>query len=110
ARVPDWTLLWHHYRRALPRCDLVLTDAPGVQALARDGLSHARPANLYGLGRTLLEESAEAPARDIDVLFVGNLHPAVQRERLPWLARLACLADRWRVRITAGVIGADYRA
>src|SRR5258708_575841 len=23
----DWNLLWHHYRRCLRRCDLVLTDA-----------------------------------------------------------------------------------
>jgi hypothetical protein len=37
--------------------------------------------------------------RDIDVLFIGNLHPAVQRERLPWLVRLARLARRWNVQI-----------
>src|SRR5262245_11050900 len=26
----DWNLLWHGYRHHLPRCDLVLTDRPGV--------------------------------------------------------------------------------
>src|SRR5262249_8000184 len=35
--------------------------------------------------------------------------PAVQRSRLPWLGRLARLADRWRVTIDAGVFGDDYR-
>ena len=44
------------------------------------------------------------------VLFVGNLHPAVQRERMPWLARLAGLGDRRRVVIQTGVFGEAYRA
>src|SRR5688572_18070769 len=25
--APDWDLLWHHYRRQLRACDLVLTDS-----------------------------------------------------------------------------------
>jgi spore maturation protein CgeB len=33
----------------------------------------------------------------------------VQRERLPWLGRLARLAERWRVHIAEGVFGDDYR-
>src|SRR5262245_66272106 len=37
----DWNLLWHYYRRCLPRCDLVLTDPAGVGALAREGVRHA---------------------------------------------------------------------
>src|SRR5262245_58396692 len=44
----DWNLLWHAYRRQLPHCDLVLTDAEGVETLARAGLPHARAANLFG--------------------------------------------------------------
>jgi GT2 family glycosyltransferase/Tfp pilus assembly protein PilF len=47
--------------------------------------------------------------RDIDILFVGNLHPAVQRERFPWLARLAALADHRRVAIHSGIFGKAYR-
>jgi tetratricopeptide (TPR) repeat protein len=106
----DWTLLWHHYRRCLRRCDLVLTDAPGVAALARDGLPHARAANLFGCERADLEADGPEGPRDIDVLFVGNLQPAVQRERLPWLARLAALAGRWKVVVRTGVFGPGYRA
>src|SRR5437764_762241 len=48
-------------------------------------------------------------ARDIDILFVGNLHPAVQRERLPWLARLARLGERWNVQIHQGSFGDEYK-
>jgi glycosyltransferase involved in cell wall biosynthesis len=105
----DWNLLWHHYRRCLRRCDLVLTDAAGVDALAREGIAHARPANLFGCGRDFLDGPTPDGPRDIDVLFIGNLNAAVQRERLPWLARLAALADRWRVVIRTHVYGDDYR-
>ncbi len=105
----DANLLWTSYRRVLPRCDLVLADTPTVAALTRSGLPHVLPANLYGCGRSWLEEHTEGE-RDIDVLFVGNLHPAVQRERQSWLGRLAALADRWRVHIATGVFGEAYRA
>jgi hypothetical protein len=108
--APDWTLLFHQYRHQLPRCDLVLTDTPGVEALARAGLAHARPAVLYGAGSPYLAEPEARPDRDIDVLFVGNLHPAVQRERLSWLARVSRLRDRWNVVIAQGVFGDEYRA
>jgi glycosyltransferase involved in cell wall biosynthesis len=104
----DWNLLWHYYRRHLPSCDLVLTDPAGVEALARQGIRHACAANLFGCGRSFLEIT-HAPVRDIDVLFVGNVNPAVQRERLPWLGRLSRLADRWRVEVRTNVYGEEYR-
>ena len=34
----DWGLLWHGYQQLLPLCDLVLTDAPGVEMLGRAGI------------------------------------------------------------------------
>jgi hypothetical protein len=107
----DPSQLGHGYRELLPLADLVLTDRPAVARLTRAGLPHARPANLYGLDRHLLAE-IDAPEgdRDIDVLFVGNLHPAVQGERLRWLGRLARPADQCRVPIASRVFGADYRA
>jgi GT2 family glycosyltransferase len=106
----DWNLQWHYFRRCLPRCDRVLTDTAGVEALGRIGIRHARPAVLYGCDRDYLEQPYPDGPRDIDILFVGNLHPAVQRERLPWLARLARLSERYRVSIRTGVFGAAYRA
>src|SRR5262249_35067952 len=105
----DWNLLWGQFRlRGLPACDLVLTDAPGVEALRRAGLGHVRPARLYGCGRAWQEEHAE-PDRDIDVLFIGNMHGAVRGPRLPWLGRLARLAGRRRVLVASGVFGLEYR-
>lgn len=106
----DWNLNWHHYRHCLPRCELALTDVAGVETLARAGIRHARSANLFGCERALLEGPWPTAPRDVDVLFVGNLHPAVQRERLPWLLRLARLGQRWHVVVRTGAWGADYRA
>ncbi len=105
----DWNLLWHLYRRRLPQCELVLTDTLGVETLHREGIVHARAANLFGCDRSWVERSWPETVRDIDVLFVGNFNPAVQRERLPWFARLARLASRRRIMLTTGVFGDDYR-
>jgi glycosyltransferase involved in cell wall biosynthesis len=42
-------------------------------------------------------------------MLVGNLNPAVQGERLPWLRRLAPLARRWRVLVRTAVPEDSYR-
>jgi GT2 family glycosyltransferase/tetratricopeptide (TPR) repeat protein len=105
----DWNLLWHQYRRRLPDCDLILTDTIGVEVLAREGITHARAANLFGCERVLLETAWPDGPRDIDILFLGNLHPAVQRARLPWLGRIGRLSDRRRVVIGMGMFGEEYR-
>ena len=73
------------------------------------GWDHARVANLYGPQRAYLDMPATEEARDIDVLFVGNLHPSVQRERLKWLGRVGRLAGGRKVVIRTGVFGEDYR-
>jgi GT2 family glycosyltransferase/tetratricopeptide (TPR) repeat protein len=105
----DWNLLWHYYRGRLSRCDLVLTDAAGAEALAREGIA-AQAAALCGCDRGFVEEARPTSGlRDIDVLFVGNLNPAVQRERVPWLTRLARMGRRWRVQIRTGIFGEPYR-
>ncbi len=110
ALAEDWNLLWHSMRRQLTGCDLILTDSAGVRTLSQGGIGPTRLANLYGCERPFLEAAWPAGPRDIDVLFVGNLHPAVQRERLRWLGRIAALAGRWHVVIRSGVFGEDYRA
>jgi hypothetical protein len=95
----DWNVLWHRYRYAVPRCDLVVTDAPGARALRRAGASHVVQGNLFGCARAFLDGGEdEACGRDIDVLYVGSLHPAHKRDRLPWLGRVVrALGDDWNV-------------
>jgi GT2 family glycosyltransferase/Flp pilus assembly protein TadD len=105
----DWSLLWHYYRRRLPSCEMVLTDLAGAEAMNRAGMAHGRAAVLFGCDALHLAAPGHEAVRDIDILFVGNVNPAVQRERLSWLGRLATLADRWNVRIATGVFGDEYR-
>jgi len=107
----DWHLFWHAYRRVATRCDVVLANRPGVEVFRRAGFNHARPANLHGLGRHFHDHPWPGPDadRDIDVLFVGDVHPAVGPDWLPWLGRLAALAGRRFVAIRTGTAGADNR-
>lgn len=105
----DLDLLWHYYRRQLRRCELVLADAPAVEVLSREGICHARVANLSGYPMRLQDAPPPDSPRDIDILFVGNLNPAVQGERAPWLARLARLGQRHRVVIETSIFGDAYQ-
>ena len=106
----DWNLLWHYYRRSLAGCDLVFTDKPGVELLDRAGLPAAESAYLYGLAEPFLNHNwSETAEKDIDILFVGFLNPAIHRERFPWLARIARLSERFCVRIEQGIFGDEYR-
>lgn len=108
--VGDAPLQWHWFRQ-LRLCERLLADAPSVQRLQRHGLTQARIANLYGVERVFLDEPTDPDQpRDIDALFVGNLNPQIQGERLPWLQRLARLRRRFRVEIVTDAWGADYRA
>ncbi len=106
----DWNWLWHAERRLLRHVDLILTDTQGVERLAQEGIHHTWAANLFGLEAGWLSATpATDSKRDIDVLFAGNMHPAVQRERLAWLGRLASIGEHWNVSIVRGVFDEDYR-
>jgi GT2 family glycosyltransferase/Tfp pilus assembly protein PilF len=98
--APFWSMLWHSYRKRLACCDLVLCDPAGAEIMRQEGVQQARPMNLYGCERKFLEKNAARPARDIDILFIGQGPPAAERVHLPWLARLARLAERRRVVLT----------
>lgn len=109
AIAPDWQLHWHFYRKVLQRFDLVLTDAPGVAALQRQGITSCRSCCLTGGETSWLTPSKPAAERDLDVLFVGDVQAATHAERLPWLDRIAALGERWNVLVTSGVSESEYR-
>jgi glycosyltransferase involved in cell wall biosynthesis/Flp pilus assembly protein TadD len=106
----DWRLHWHACRLLAPRCDLVLADEAGGERLRREGCAHVRTADLSGCGASFLRAEEPPSARDVDVLWLGELHPALERERAHWLGRLARLADRWRVLVAAGASGSSRQA
>jgi GT2 family glycosyltransferase/tetratricopeptide (TPR) repeat protein len=108
ALAPDWNLQWHFLRRICKRCELVLTDAKGVETFQRQGIAQVKQATLFGLEQCWLE-TTDVGKRDIDVLFIGNFHPAVHAERSPWLGRLAAVGKRWNVKLLTQVNGKAYR-
>jgi tetratricopeptide (TPR) repeat protein len=110
ALATDWNFTFHSLRHQLPYCDAVFTDTNGVEVLRRLGCERVFPANLFGLEKAPLEAAPLADDRDIDVVFVGNFQPAVQRERMAWLGRVASLADRWRVVVATAMFGEEYHA
>jgi GT2 family glycosyltransferase/Tfp pilus assembly protein PilF len=105
----DANLLWHYYRRALAACDLVFTDAWGAERCQQAGIAQARPGILCGCENADVDGPWPDGPRDIDILLVGNLNPPVQRERMPWLRRLAALSRRWQVVIRTAVPEDSYR-
>jgi glycosyl transferase family 1 len=105
----DWSVLWHRYRHAVPRCDVVFTDARGVRMLRYAGVENVRHGNLYGCARELLVDAPEAD-RDIDVLYVGSLHPAQKVDRLSRIGRIVrAFADDWNVVVRNDVEQHEYR-
>ena len=110
ALAPDWRLLWHCYRLILPRCDLVLTDRAGVDVMGREGIGSALAAKLYGFEKDLAAwDVPPAATRDIDILFVSNVHPAIAAERNPWIGRVRQFASRWKVVIGQTGNGEKYQ-
>jgi tetratricopeptide (TPR) repeat protein len=109
AIAPDANLLWHLYRHWLPRCDLVLTDTTTAERLTAIGVEQTLVVNLFGLSSVWLQEQAPQSERDIDILFCGNLHPDIQRDRLCWLGRLGRLSGHLKVSIATGFYKQDYR-
>ncbi|HEX4608344.1 MAG TPA: glycosyltransferase, partial [Urbifossiella sp.] len=99
---PDWPLHWHYYRRLAPALDRLWTDAHGAARLAAAGIGNVRAIVPFGRPAGPPGPDPAAP-RDIDLLWVGNLNPAVHRDRLPWAARVAGFGDRYRVRIVPGL-------
>lgn len=105
----DWPLLWHYYRSRLPRCELVLTDRSGTAVLSQAKVSRVQTVNLVGCENGLIDLPAPVGERDLDILFLGNLNPAIKRDRVPWLQRLARMGERWRVSIQTGIFGDAHR-
>lgn len=97
ALAPDGFRHWHYSRHVLPHCDLVATDAEGAERLRRLGLDRLHVPMRWDDGPSSLDPAASKISRDLDVLFLGSLHPAEDRQRLARLGRIVRLGVRWRV-------------
>jgi tetratricopeptide (TPR) repeat protein len=107
AVLGDWNLGIWTTAPLLEAFDWVVTDRPGVQAL---GPQLEVPVDRWPAFSFDARVHRRLPdlARDIDVLFVGNMNHEVQVDRARWLAALARLGDRHRVVLASGVYGQAY--
>ncbi len=108
AVVSDYNLTLPYTAQLWPFFDVVLVDRSGVDVLQGLGFADVRPFVQFSFKRRDHRIHERTP-RTIDVGFAGNLNPVVQRERAPWLARVARLRDRGiGVDIRSGVFGDAY--
>ena len=106
--VSDYNLTLPCMTRLQPFFDTLLCDTAGVPLFERIGYPDVRRFCQYTWKRPFHDRDPGLP-RDIDVAFVGNLNPAVQRERAPWIARLCGLESRGvRTAIRQGLHGNAY--
>lgn len=93
--VSDWNLYQPQLEHNLARFDIVLCDRLGEQRLHVCGATprYVEPVFTH---RSLLHRNLGL-ARDIDVLFLGNLNHAVHTERGRILEATAALSDECRV-------------
>lgn len=99
--LPWITDLW-------PFFDVLLTDRAGVDLFDRLGFADVRYWCQFSFQRAI-HRPAPAVPRDLDLVFVGNLNPNIQRERLSWIHRLRALAHRGvNVHIASGAHGKAY--
>jgi glycosyl transferase family 1 len=98
----DWPLVLPGQAGMLDTFDHLFTDRAGVRVLKQMGYENTEYWPLYAHDPDLFRV-IPGVEKVWDIGLVGNLSPTVQRGRAPWLARVARLADRYRVRIAGGV-------
>lgn len=104
ACYSDWNLVQPHQAETLELYDHIFTDRPGVGILNRMGHQNVEFWPMWGHDPNASRLIPDVP-KDWDIGMIGNLNADVQRERAPWLARVARLANRYRIRIAGGVYG-----
>jgi len=92
--VSDYNLTLPYTAGLWPFFDLLLCDRAGVELFRRLGFADVRYWCQYAHKRSFHRVFADAGPRELDLGFAGNLNPAVQRERAPWLDRVRRLGER----------------
>jgi tetratricopeptide (TPR) repeat protein len=108
AMISDWNLYQPQLEHNLARFDGVLSDRLGSQTLAVWGARPQYWGPVYA-HRPLIHRDLGL-ARDLDIVFLGNLNHAIHRRRGQMLERVAALAGRYRVLISGEHAPEDYAA
>lgn len=107
--ISDYNLTLPYVAGLWPFFDVLLCDRAGQDLFRRLSFADVRYWCQYAHKRPFHRLWPDAGPRDLDVGFAGNLNPAVQRERAPWLDRVRALGSRGvRAAIATGVHGAAY--
>jgi len=107
--VSDYNLSLPYLVGLWPFFDVLLCDRAGEELFTRLTFGDVRYWCQYSHKPASHRPWPDAGPRDLDVGFVGNLNPVVQRERAPWLARLQGLGNYGvDVHVRNDVRGADY--
>jgi tetratricopeptide (TPR) repeat protein len=107
ACYSDWPLLMPELAGSLDAYDYLFACRGGVRTLNHMGYQNVEYWPMYGHD-PLLSRVIPGVEKRWDIGLVGNLSAVVQRERAPWLERVARLADRYRVRIAGGIFNEQY--
>lgn len=107
--VSDYNLTLPYVAGTWPFFDVLLCDRAGVELFQALSFADVRYFCQYTFKQPFHRLWPDVVARDVDIGFAGNLNPAVQRERAPWLERLRQLRQRGvAVDVRSGVAGPDY--
>lgn len=107
--VSDYNLALPYLAGLWPFFDTVLCDRAGQDLFARLSFADVRYWCQYAHKRPFHRLMPEVGPRDLDIGFAGNLNPAVQRERAPWLRRLENLEhENIAVSLVSGQHGEAY--
>jgi hypothetical protein len=101
AVISDWNVYYPQLEFNLARYDIVLSDELGSRTLSPQGAKTQYVTPLYShLGLVHRELGLE---RDLDIVFAGNLNPAMHPRRTKLLERIALLSDEFRIAIVEGL-------
>ena len=90
--MSDYNLTLPLQTRLWSLVDLLLVDTPGLQVLGRLPFARVEPWCQFSyrpdVHKVYHDPTGKVLDRDIDLCFVGNFNPEIQRERHAWTARL----------------------
>ncbi len=106
--VSDYNLSLPYITGLWPFFDLLLVDRPGVSLFSQLSFANVQQHCQFTFKQPSHHLMGNEP-RDLDLVFVGNLNPAVQWKRKPWIDRLVNLPKLGiRTEIKSGIYGEDY--
>ncbi len=107
ALVSDWNVSYDLLARNLGRYDIVASDKVGArEILNRHGICPHYITPLYCAHP--IHHQPLGLARDIDILFLGNIHAAGHEYRSYILSQIATWPTEARIVISSGLSWADY--